>query len=60
LPTEESLKPLEKLIINIYFLLMKTSMSDVKALGFDTSTVFIEQMPLTFESTAYFRLKRKT
>ncbi|MBN1159079.1 MAG: KUP/HAK/KT family potassium transporter, partial [Bacteroidales bacterium] len=49
-------KFLDKLIINLYFFLMKVSISDVKALGFDTSTVHIEQIPLTLESTAYFKL----
>lgn len=52
-------KALEKLIINFYFFLMKISLSDVRALGFDTSTVFIEQIPLTFESSVYFKLRRK-
>ncbi|MBN2480860.1 MAG: KUP/HAK/KT family potassium transporter [Bacteroidales bacterium] len=52
-------KPAEKLILNFYFFLMKISLSDVKSLGFDTSTVHIEQIPLTFESSAYFKLKRK-
>lgn len=52
-------KPFERIILNLYFFLMKISLSDVKSLGFDTSTVHIEQIPLTFESTAYFKLHRR-
>jgi KUP system potassium uptake protein len=52
-------KFLEKIIISLYLFFMKYSQSDVKALGFDTSTVFIEQMPMGFEGSIPFKLIRK-
>ncbi len=38
---------------------VRHALSDVKALGFDASTVYIEQMQLGFEGSATFRLNRK-
>jgi KUP system potassium uptake protein len=52
-------KFIEKIIVSLYLFFMKHSQSDVKALGFDTSTVFIEQMPMGFEGSIPFKLIRK-
>jgi KUP system potassium uptake protein len=52
-------KVVDRLIINLYLFFMKYSQSDVKALGFDASTVFIEQMPLGFEGSIPFKLLRR-
>ncbi len=49
-------KFLDRLVINIYLFLVRHSLSDAKALGFDASTVFIEQMSLGFEGFTNFRL----
>jgi KUP system potassium uptake protein len=53
-------KVVDRLIINLYLFFMKYSQSDVKALGFDASAVFIEQMPLGFEGSTPFKLLRRT
>jgi KUP system potassium uptake protein len=53
-------KFLERLIINIYLFLVRHSLSDVKALGFDASSVYIEQMALGFEGSTYFKLIERT
>jgi KUP system potassium uptake protein len=53
-------KVLEKVIISLYLFIAKFSLSDVKALGFDASTVFIEQMPLGPEGSIPFKLIRKS
>jgi len=52
-------KFIERLILNLYFFLSKISLSDVKALGFDVSTVHVEQIPLTYDSSFEYKLKRK-
>ncbi len=49
-------KFLERVIINIYLFLARNSLTDTKALGFDSSSVVIEQMPLGFEGGLTFRL----
>lgn len=49
----------EKLIVNLYIFLLRISLSDVRALGFDASTVNIEPMPLGFEGSTNFKLLRK-
>jgi KUP system potassium uptake protein len=46
----------DRVIINFYVFLVRHSLSDVKALGFDASSVFIEQMSLGFEGVSNFRL----
>lgn len=50
----------EKMIINMYLFLVRHSLSDVKALGFDASNVIIEQMQLGFEGLQNFRLIERT
>jgi KUP system potassium uptake protein len=52
-------KVVDRLIISLYLFFMKYSQSDVKALGFDASIVFIEQMPMGFEGAIPFKLIRK-
>ncbi len=47
---------LERLIINIYLFFIRHSLSDAKALGFDASSVYIEQMALGFEGGTIFKL----
>jgi KUP system potassium uptake protein len=49
-------KLFERVIINIYLFFIKHSLSDAKALGFDASSVFIEQMSLGFEGGSIFKL----
>lgn len=51
-------KFVERLIITLYFFLARISLSDVRALGFDSSSVFIEQVPLGYDRTISFKLKR--
>ncbi len=52
-------KLMDRLIINLYLFIMKYSHSDVKALGFDTSNVTIEQMPLGSDTVFSIKLNRK-
>ncbi len=47
---------IDRIIINIYLFLSRNSLSDVKALGFDASNVYIEQMSLGFEGLQNFKL----
>jgi KUP system potassium uptake protein len=49
----------ERLIMNMYLFLSRNSLSDVKALGFDASLVYIEPVSLGFEGSTTFRLNRK-
>ncbi len=49
----------ERLIMNVYLFLSRNSLSDVKALGFDASLVYIEPVSLGFEGSTTFRLNRK-
>jgi KUP system potassium uptake protein len=52
-------KIVDRLIINLYLFIMKYSHSDVKALGFDTSSVTVEQMPLGSDTAFPLKLNRK-
>lgn len=49
----------DRIIINIYLFLVRHSLSDVKALGFDASSVYIEAMSLGFEGVPNFRLTER-
>jgi KUP system potassium uptake protein len=49
----------ERIIINLYLFFIKISLTDAKALGFDASSVFIEQMPLGFEGGTNFKLTER-
>jgi KUP system potassium uptake protein len=53
-------KFLERVIINIYLFFVRHSLSDVKALGFDASSVYVEQMALGFEGGTNFRLVERS
>lgn len=53
-------KFLERIIINVYLFFVRFSLSDVRALGFDSSSVHIEQMPLGFEGATNFKLIRRS
>jgi KUP system potassium uptake protein len=46
----------DRMVINIYLFLVRHSLSDVKALGFDASSVYVEQMALGFEGGSNFKL----
>jgi KUP system potassium uptake protein len=48
----------DKLIMTLYLFVARNSLSDVKALGFDASSVQIEPMSFGFDSISY-RLNRK-
>jgi KUP system potassium uptake protein len=50
---------IEKIILNIFLFISRISITEVKALGFDASTVFVEQMPLGFEGSVNVRLNRR-
>lgn len=50
----------EKLIVSLYFVLARIGLSDVRALGFDASNVFIEQMPLGPEGGSPSKLIRRS
>lgn len=49
----------DRMILNVYLFLVKHSLSDVKALGFDASSVFVEPMSLGFEGLINFRLSER-
>jgi KUP system potassium uptake protein len=51
-------RPIERLFIRLYIILIRISLSDVRAFGFDTSTVHIEKMPLGYDQVMLFNLKR--
>jgi KUP system potassium uptake protein len=52
-------KIIERIIINTYLFLSRHSLTDAKALGFDASTVVIEQMQLGFEGGQQYKLIEK-
>jgi KUP system potassium uptake protein len=52
-------KIMDRMILNVYLFLSRHSLTDAKALGFDASTVLIEQMPLGFEGGQNFKLIEK-
>jgi len=57
--TDLEFKFLENIVITVYLFLIRYSQSDVRALGFDSSTVFIEQMPMGFEGAMPFKMTRR-
>lgn len=46
LSNDNELKPKEKLIMNLYFLIKRFSLSEEKSFGLDPSNVIVEQIPL--------------
>jgi KUP system potassium uptake protein len=53
-------KTVDQFIMDAYYLLKKTGISDVKAFGLDTSNVEVELVPLIFNQPVKDRLKRIT
>ncbi len=49
----------DRIIMNIYLFLVRHSLTDAKALGFDASSVYIEPMSLGFEGVPNFRLSER-
>lgn len=58
LSADNSLPLYEKIIMQIYFLLKKLSLSEEKGFGLDLSFVTIEQVPLLLSQTKNYELKR--
>lgn len=55
---EQELPFFERLILNIYFILKKVSLSEEKAFGLDTSSVTLEKVPIVNASTKTLSLHR--
>jgi KUP system potassium uptake protein len=55
---ENDLPLFEKLILNMYFLLKRFSLSEAKAFGLDSSSVKIEKFPLVISPSKEMNLKR--
>lgn len=53
-------KTVDQFIMDAYYLLKKTGISDVKAFGLDTSNVEVEMVPLLFNQPIKDKLKRIT
>ena len=58
LSADNSLPLYERIIMQIYFLLKKLSLSEEKGFGLDLSFVTIEQVPLLLSQTKNYELKR--
>jgi KUP system potassium uptake protein len=59
LSVENEFAPKEGLLLNGYFLLRHLGLSDEKAFGLDKSDVVVEQVPLVYQPTTKFQLKRQ-
>jgi len=57
--SEMEFRFIDRVIINLYLFLARISLTDAKALGFDASTVAIEQMSLGFEGAQNFKLIKR-
>ena len=55
---ENELPFYEKIILDIYFILKKLSLSEERAFGLDTSSVSIEKVPLIINPVSEINLKR--
>lgn len=55
---DNDLPTFEKVILNIYFFLMRFSLSEAKAFGLDSSSVKIEKFPLVIAKPKELHLKR--
>jgi KUP system potassium uptake protein len=55
---ENDLPLFEKLVLNIYFLLKRFSLSEAKAFGLDSSSVKIEKFPMVISPPKELNLKR--
>jgi KUP system potassium uptake protein len=55
---ENELPLFEKIILNVYFLLRRFSLSEAKAFGLDSSSVKVEKFPMIINPPKDLRLKR--
>jgi KUP system potassium uptake protein len=55
---ENELSTYEELIMDLYYLLDRFSLTEVKAFGLDTSSVTVEKVPLVIAPTKEFLMKR--
>jgi KUP system potassium uptake protein len=55
---ENDLPLFEKIILNIYFVLKRFSMSEAKAFGLDSSSVKVEKFPMVISPPKELNLKR--
>ena len=55
---DNDLPTFEKVVLNIYFFLMRFSLSEAKAFGLDSSSVKIEKFPLVIAKPKELHLKR--
>lgn len=58
LSIDNDLPWIQKVIMDIYFLIKKVSLPEEKAFGLDTSSVLVEQVPLIVRPTRKIHLKR--
>lgn len=58
LSVDNDLPWIQKVIMDIYFLIKKFSLPEEKAFGLDTSSVLVEQVPLIVRQSRNFNLKR--
>jgi KUP system potassium uptake protein len=58
LSIDNDLPWIQKVIMDIYFMIKKVSLSEEKAFGLDTSSVLVEQVPLIVRPTGKIQLKR--
>ncbi|MBL7932877.1 MAG: potassium transporter Kup, partial [Bacteroidia bacterium] len=55
---DNDLPALEKLILNIYFIMKRFSMSEAKAFGLDSSSVKIEKFPMVISQPKELEMRR--
>jgi KUP system potassium uptake protein len=55
---ENDLPLFEKIILNVYFVLKRLSVSEAKAFGLDSSSVKIEKFPLVIAPPKEIKLQR--
>jgi KUP system potassium uptake protein len=58
LSNENALPPMEKLVMNGYFILKDISLSEQSAFGLDTSSVTVEKVPMVISPIEDLQLKR--
>jgi KUP system potassium uptake protein len=58
LSVDNDLPWIQKIIMDIYFLIKKISLPEEKAFGLDTSSVLVDKVPLIVRPTGNLRLKR--
>ncbi len=55
---DNDLPAMEKMILNIYFILKRFSMSEAKAFGLDSSSVKIEKFPMVIAQAKELAMRR--